>query len=162
MCIRDRFITLQSNDRHAYILAEDVVSLFCDRYFPNQEILECVPFRITRNADMRVEEEFSVDLLEDMSALLESRKDSDCVRLEIGANSSEQLLTELQDLFTVTQAFTYKCEGPLDLKAWFQIAGLRGFEAYQAEYWPPTNSPCLLYTSPSPRDATLSRMPSSA
>ena len=136
-----RFITLQSNDRHAYILAEDVVSLFCDRYFPNQEILECVPFRITRNADMRVEEEFSVDLLEDMSALLESRKDSDCVRLEIGANSSEQLLTELQDLFTVTQAFTYKCEGPLDLKAWFQIAGLRGFEAYQAEYWPPTNSP---------------------
>ena len=136
-----RFITLQSNDRHAYILAEDVVSLFCDRYFPNQEILECVPFRITRNADMRVEEEFSVDLLEDMSALLESRKDSDCVRLEIGANCSEQLLTELQDLFTVTQAFTYKCDGPLDLKAWLQIAGLRGFEAYQAEYWPPTNSP---------------------
>ena len=26
----------------------------------------------------------------------------------------------------------------------------------------PMNSPCLLYTSPSPRDATLSRMPSSA
>ena len=24
------------------------------------------------------------------------------------------------------------------------------------------NTPCLLYTSPSPRDATLSRMPSSA
>jgi len=136
-----RFITLQANDRHAYILAEDVVSLFCDRYFPNQEILECVPFRITRNADMRVEEEFSVDLLEDMSALLESRKYSDCVRLEVAANCSEQLLTELQHLFTVTQAFTYKCEGPLDLKAWFQIAGLRGFEAYQAEYWPPTNSP---------------------
>ena len=29
--------------------------------------------------------------------------------------------------------------------------------AYEAK-----NSPCLLYTSPSPRDATLSRMPSSA
>ncbi len=27
---------------------------------------------------------------------------------------------------------------------------------------PPTGTPCLLYTSPSPRDATLSRMPSSA
>ena len=26
----------------------------------------------------------------------------------------------------------------------------------------PLNIPCLLYTSPSPRDATLSRMPSSA
>jgi len=136
-----RFITLQSDDRHAFILAEDVVGLFCDRYFPNQEILECVPFRITRNADMRVEEEFSADLLEDMSALLESRKDSDCVRLEVAANCSKQFLVDLQNLFSVTPAFTYNCDGPLDLKAWFQIAGLRGFEAYQAEYWPPTNSP---------------------
>ena len=28
--------------------------------------------------------------------------------------------------------------------------------------WRKKDSPCLLYTSPSPRDATLSRMPSSA
>ena len=33
--------------------------------------------------------------------------------------------------------------------------------AYFAE-WPTPNQFCLLYTSPSPRDATLSRMPSSA
>ncbi|MBT6725007.1 MAG: RNA degradosome polyphosphate kinase, partial [Planctomycetaceae bacterium] len=136
-----RFFTLQSNDRHAYILSEDVVSLFCDRYFPNQEVLECVPFRITRNADMRVEEEFSADLMEDMSALLESRKDSDCVRLEAAANCSEQLLTELQTLFDVPPGYTYVCDGPLDLKAWFQIAGLRGFEEHQAQSWSPTNSP---------------------
>ena len=30
------------------------------------------------------------------------------------------------------------------------------------EYCLEVSSPCLLYTSPSPRDATLSRMPSSA
>ena len=136
-----RFFTLQSNDRHAYILSEDVVSLFCDRYFPNQEVLECVPFRITRNADMRVEEEFSADLMEDMSALLESRKDSDCVRLEAAANCSEEFLTELQTLFDVPPGYTYVCDGPLDLKAWFQIAGLRGFEEHQAKSWSPTNSP---------------------
>ena len=136
-----RFFTLQSDDRHAYILSEDVVGLFCDRYFPNQEVLECVPFRITRNADLRVEEEFSADLMEDMSALLESRKDSDCVRLEVAANCSDQLLTELQTLFNVPQGYTYICDGPLDLKAWFQIAGLRGFEQYQAKPLPPTNSP---------------------
>ncbi len=136
-----RFITLQSDDRHAYILAEEVVSLFCDRYFPNQKVLECVPFRITRNADMRVEEEFSADLLEDMSALLESRKDSDCVRLEVAANCSSELLEKLQHLFSVPPGYTYSCNGPLDLKDWFQIAGLRGFEQYQAESWPPTNSP---------------------
>ena len=31
-----------------------------------------------------------------------------------------------------------------------------------AVYAPPGNQPCLLYTSPSPRDRTRSRMPSSA
>ena len=30
------------------------------------------------------------------------------------------------------------------------------------KYWDIMNEPCLLYTSPSPRDATLSRMPSAA
>ena len=37
-----------------------------------------------------------------------------------------------------------------------KMADFRRYEAYTA-LWP-----CLLYTSPSPRDATLSRMPSSA
>ena len=136
-----RFITLPSDDRHAYILSEDVVSLFCNRYFPNQQILECAAFRITRNADMRVEEEFSADLMEDMSALLESRKDSDCVRLEVAASCSPDFLKELQTLFAVPPGYTYACDGPLDLQAWFQISGLRGFEKHQAESWPPTNSP---------------------
>ena len=42
-----------------------------------------------------------------------------------------------------------------------------GLEAERIKYWlgqgaQPTTRVCLLYTSPSPRDATLSRMPSSA
>ena len=37
-----------------------------------------------------------------------------------------------------------------------EVDGEQKFVAYQLLY------PCLLYTSPSPRDATLSRMPSSA
>ena len=35
-------------------------------------------------------------------------------------------------------------------------------EGSVARYWHPQYRTCLLYTSPSPRDATLSRMPSSA
>ena len=34
--------------------------------------------------------------------------------------------------------------------------------SWQAEYPPRLNHPCLLYTSPSPRDISGSRMPSSA
>ena len=39
-----------------------------------------------------------------------------------------------------------------------------GYEMYYRAHWPLKrgNQPCLLYTSPSPRDGLLSRMPSSA
>ena len=39
--------------------------------------------------------------------------------------------------------------------------GRRGLH-FVFSFWPPSPPGCLLYTSPSPRDATLSRMPSSA
>ena len=42
-----------------------------------------------------------------------------------------------------------------------QVQVLKGFMGRQIQTIP-TNIICLLYTSPSPRDATLSRMPSSA
>ena len=40
--------------------------------------------------------------------------------------------------------------------------GLERFDASKFGVSEDTSEPCLLYTSPSPRDATLSRMPSSA
>ena len=39
---------------------------------------------------------------------------------------------------------------------------LRQVHDFNSVVWQALYSPCLLYTSPSPRDATLSRMPSSA
>ena len=44
-----------------------------------------------------------------------------------------------------------------------QLAGVIDvIDANKDIYHIPANKDCLLYTSPSPRDATLSRMPSSA
>ena len=59
----DRFIRLPLPGRFAYVLVEDVVSLFCDRFFAGQAVLEAVPFRITRNADLVLQEDEAPDLL---------------------------------------------------------------------------------------------------
>ena len=40
--------------------------------------------------------------------------------------------------------------------------GIGLFRPHPYRFFKPEAPPCLLYTSPSPRDATLSRMPSSA
>ena len=79
----NRFLTLPSDGGYEYILLEDVVRLFIDRFFPGERVLEVAPFRITRNADLSVREDMASDLLEEMEEVLEARKESDCVRLEI-------------------------------------------------------------------------------
>ena len=48
--------------------------------------------------------------------------------------------------------------GPFVMPSW--TFAIRGSEAMWHRFWQPV--PCLLYTSPSPRDGLLSRMPSSA
>ena len=63
-------------------------------------------------------------------------------RESISLQRSQELVTEL-----------YLSEGKKRKKYWDQLA--KHLEKLGVK-------PCLLYTSPSPRDATLSRMPSSA
>ena len=58
-----------------------------------------------------------------------------------------------QDLITDIQSKNPKISGKLEGGRKFKI---------NSDFKPAGDQPCLLYTSPSPRDATLSRMPSSA
>ena len=136
-----RFITISTEERHAFILVEDVVAAFCQNYFPHEEVVDYAAFRITRNADMRVQEEVAADLVEEMGHVLDERKVSECVRLEVAASCSPELLESLQQLFAVPLGFTFCCDGPLDLKAWFQIAEMRGFEDLQIKPWPSVAPP---------------------
>ena len=93
-----RFITVSTEERHAFILAEDVVAAFCQNYFPHEEVVDYAAFRITRNADMRVQEEVSEDLMKEMGHVLDERKVSECVRLEVASDCSSELLKSLQQL----------------------------------------------------------------
>ena len=52
--VRIRFLTLYSEGGYAYLLLEDAVTMFVERLFPSEEVLECVPFRLTRDADAEV------------------------------------------------------------------------------------------------------------
>jgi polyphosphate kinase len=93
-----RFITLQAERGYAYMLLEDLVSMFVERFFQGERVLECVPFRITRNADIVLQDDSAADLLSDMEEVLAERKKSDCVRLEVTEEASLELLNFLQNV----------------------------------------------------------------
>jgi len=138
-----RFLTLRSRGGYTYMLLEDAVELCVEQFFPGEEVLECATFRISRNADMAVREDVAADLLSGMSEVLEARKLSSCVRLELADTASEELEGFLREAFQVSAEDTYRCKGPVDLSDFMSLATLRGFDKLKYEAWPPLDAPSI-------------------
>ena len=136
-----RFLTLPGEASFSYILLEEVIRTYVGRLFPGVRVLECAAFRITRNADMSVREDLAGDLLEQMREVLTERKESDCVRLEIEKRASKEAVAFLKAALKVEEADIYAVSGPLDLGAFFRLAGLSGYDALKIEPWSPQAVP---------------------
>jgi len=136
-----RFITLPSDGGYEFMLLEDVVRIFASRFFPEEKIVECVPFRITRNADLATRDDLATDLLSEMQDLIEARKFSDCVRLEISANSTSGTFKFLQNALQVRSNDIHAIPGPLDLADFMRLTQLPGYDDFRNKPWPPQRSP---------------------
>ncbi|MBU1693613.1 MAG: polyphosphate kinase 1 [Verrucomicrobia bacterium] len=138
-----RFVTVPTVAGFHYLPIEDLVTAFLDRVFPGEPILESVPFRLTRNADLSVAEDAAGDLLAQMKEVLTERKRSPCLRLEVGGKPSDVLLGFLRSALDVSEEESFSVPGPLDLAAFFRLAWMTGFDQLKVEDWPPQPSPAL-------------------
>jgi polyphosphate kinase len=136
-----RFFRLPADEGYRYILLEDLVSLFIGQFFSGETVLEAVPFRLTRNADMSVREDQAADLLTGMEEVLDARKESSCVRLEVAQSCSSPTLAFLKSALGVGADYVFPARGPLDLSAWMSLGGIPGFDDLKYEPWPPRKSP---------------------
>ncbi|NQT93844.1 MAG: RNA degradosome polyphosphate kinase, partial [Lentisphaerae bacterium] len=132
-----RFVTVPSRNEYAYVLVEEVLETFIDGLFPGEQILEVAPFRITRNADLTVDEDFAEDFVSRIEEVLAHRKDSDCVRLEVRSGVSRFLKEFLAKGLAVPGHGVYTVDGPLDLAAYMSLAAMTGFDRLRYDYWPP-------------------------
>ena len=136
-----RFLTLKAEGGYAYLLLEDAITIFGEVFFQGEEIVETVPFRITRNADMAIREDQAADLLAGMEQILAKRKEGDCVRLEVASHASPVVRRFLTERLGADERFTFDIDGPLDLAALMPISGISGFEQLKYDDWPPVPSP---------------------
>ncbi len=136
-----RLVTLPSEGGYEFILIEDLVYTMLAQLFPGLSIVECVPFRITRNADMSVREDLAGDLLAEMTEVLEERKRSDCVRLEVDQGASSGLLTFLQRSLRAPKNSIHRVEGPIDITGLSHLTDLRGHKQLHYEPWSAVQSP---------------------
>jgi polyphosphate kinase len=136
-----RFIRIPSKNNHEYILIEDLVLMFLGKFFPPGTVMEAVPFRVTRNAGVAVQEDLATDFLTEMESLMNKRKESGCVRLEIGGDTTKALLSFMKKAFKINERNLYKEKGPLDLSSFMMLASLDGYNDLKYKQWHPQTSP---------------------
>ena len=136
-----RLFSLPDSDGFSFLLIEEIVEIFLGKFFPGQEVLDWTTFRITRNADIVLNEDMMLDLLQEMSQLLDARKESKIVRLEVDSQTSTEILTFLKEVTETDDQMIFKIEGPIDLTGLFELAAIHGFAKLKDEPWLPQPSP---------------------
>lgn len=68
----NRFVHIKSNEDH-FVFIDDVIKLFLHEVFPSEEIVNIGSFKITRNADLNLEDDYEGDLLVEIEQLLKKR-----------------------------------------------------------------------------------------
>ncbi|NQU40434.1 MAG: polyphosphate kinase 1 [Lentisphaerae bacterium] len=130
----------RGEDVRAFALIEDLVMSQVDVLFPGRRVVAAAPFRVTRNADMSVEEEFAEDLSLEMERVLRQRRTSGCVRLEIGHKAPRELVSFLATALGVRREGLLRIEGPIDLTGLRALHGVEGFDALRYPSWAPQPS----------------------
>ncbi|MEM7457461.1 MAG: RNA degradosome polyphosphate kinase, partial [Planctomycetota bacterium] len=136
-----RIVSVPFSEGFVYILLEDLIRMFVSELLVGQEIVETSTFRLTRNADISLNEDDLSDLLAGMEQLLTHRKTTGCIRLEIVDSASLRMRRYLQDVADVEEEFVYTTSGAIDYNAFAAVAGIPGFKNLKDAPWPPQQAP---------------------
>jgi polyphosphate kinase len=85
--------------------------------FPGMKILSCMPFRVTRNIDLDVDDEDAEDLMDAIEEELKARRAGQVVRLEHGPNPDPWILQFLIDELDLEHGDVFESRGLLDYSA---------------------------------------------
>ena len=98
-----------------FVFLSSVIHAYVDDLFPGMEATGCYQFRVTRNADLLVDEDEAEDLLVALEGELRQRQWGDTVRLEVAHNCPEHMWRYLMDVMELEAEHVYQVNGPVNL-----------------------------------------------
>jgi polyphosphate kinase len=125
-------------DGKRFVALEQVIAAHLGSLFPGMEIESHHPFRVTRNADLTLEEEEADDLLEAVEMELRRRRFGRAVRLEVDASITEEVRNLLTRELDLQPEDVYDVTGPLDLTALWVVYNLDRTELKEDPFVPVT------------------------
>ncbi len=136
-----RFVPLPDGER--FVPLEQVIAAHLDRLFPGMELVAHHAFRVTRDADLEVEEDEAEDLLEAIESVLRRRRrGANPVRLEVDETMSHEVLELLRRELELEEQEVVVTPGLLDLSALWSLVELDRPEL-KHEPWVPVTQPRL-------------------
>ncbi|MFA7360429.1 MAG: polyphosphate kinase 1 [Candidatus Kapaibacterium sp.] len=110
-----RFISIGKENSTQYLLLEELIEANAHKLYSGMKITDCYAFRITRNADLELEEEEAGDLLTLIEEEVKKRRLGIIVRLEVEEKIPDKILNFLIDDLELDNTEIYKVDGPLNL-----------------------------------------------
>jgi polyphosphate kinase len=135
-----RLLEIPSRKGKQFVLLEEIIAANVKELFRGHQIIETGTFRITRDADLELDDEGAEDFIHAVEEELRKRRSNEPVRLEIKSSISTQLRRTLQQHLGLSRTDVYRVHGPLDLRGLAPLCDLSGYEALR---YPPLR-PILL------------------
>nr|WP_245647899.1 RNA degradosome polyphosphate kinase [Micromonospora rosaria] len=106
-----------------FLPVEDLIAVHLGQLFSGMQVVECHLFRVTRNAEVEVDEDRDEDLLQALERELARRRFGPPVRLEVAADISDHMLELLVRELDMDAHDVLRVRGLLDLSALWQVYG---------------------------------------
>jgi polyphosphate kinase len=112
---------------HYFVWLEQLIAANLEKLFPGLEILETHPFRVTRDADLVIQELEAEDLLETMEQSVRQRRFGSVVRVTVNNSMPTRIRDILVENLEIDRRDIYSLDGPLGLN---DVKGLYNLDRY--------------------------------
>jgi polyphosphate kinase len=107
-----------------FVLVEDLIANNLHALFPGMHVVASHAFRVTRDADLDLQEDEADDLLRAIESELRKRRFGEPVRLEVARSMPDGLRAMLREALSLTEFDCYEIEGMMATSALWSLVGI--------------------------------------
>jgi polyphosphate kinase len=121
-----RFVAVEGapEGQRWFVMLEDLIAHHLSALFPGMDVRDSYLFRVTRDADLDLQEDEADDLLRAIESELQRRRFGEPVRLEIERGMPEYIRDLLLNALELTQVDCYEIQGLMGLSDLWTIVNL--------------------------------------
>ena len=134
---------LMDGEVQEFVWLEQVLAANLDRLFPGHEVTGAYPFRVTRDADLEIQEDEAADLLETIEESVEMRQFGSGIRLEVDTTIPDRVRETLAKNLGIPPYLCYTVDAPLGLCQLMELTHLDRPDLRDPPF-PPALPPALI------------------